>query len=199
VSRTECIAPGGGRSSAQTTPRRPPDLDPKGRGDKRMVGKRGPVEDGYTGALQRLNDRAKAGLPDPQCPVVEAHTRWEPICTPNALGSHGIAFRLWYALPQGRCPARACKGMSGAPTSFSRRSSVAEHGMAYGARALGSRSAKSTRGSHAPPGGTGEPCTGGSGTGGWMTGSCEVRVMRIAEAGQVIVRAMLGKGHWRAD
>jgi hypothetical protein len=89
--------------------------------------------------------------------------------------------------------------MSGAPTSFSIRSSVTEHGMAYGARALGSRSANSTRGGHGPPGGTGEPCTGGSGTGGRMTRSCEVRVMRIAEAGQVIVRAMLGKGHWRAD
>ncbi len=46
------------------TPRRPPDLDPKGRGDKRMVGKRGTAEDGYAVALQRLNDRAKAGLPE---------------------------------------------------------------------------------------------------------------------------------------
>src|SRR6266849_9752782 len=41
------------------------------------------------------------------------------------------------------------------------RSFVTEHGMAYGARALGSRSANSTRGRHAPPGRTGEPCTGG--------------------------------------
>jgi hypothetical protein len=46
------------------TPRRPPDLDPKGRGDKRMVGKRGTAEDGYAVAPQRLNDRAKAGLPE---------------------------------------------------------------------------------------------------------------------------------------
>ena len=60
--------------------------------------------------------------------------------------------------------------------------------MAYGARALGSRSAKSTRGSYAPLEGTGEPCTGGSGTGGRMPRSCEVRVMRIAKAGEVIVR-----------
>src|SRR6266446_5564617 len=60
--------------------------------------------------------------------------------------------------------------------------------MAYGARALGLRSANSTRGGHDPPGRTGEPCTGGSGTGGRMTRSCEVRVMRSAEAGQVIVR-----------
>src|SRR5712692_9755150 len=68
------------------------------------------------------------------------------------------------------------------------RSFVTEHGMAYGARALGSRSANSTRGRYAPPGRTGEPCPGGSGTGGWMTRRCEVRVMRIAEAGQVIIR-----------
>ncbi len=53
---------------------------------------------------------------------------------------------------------------------------------------LGLRSANSTRGGHDPPGRTGEPCTGGSGTGGRMTRSCEVRVMRSAEAGQVIVR-----------
>src|SRR5438128_12060850 len=79
------------------------------------------------------------------------------------------------------------------------RSSVTEHGIAYRTRVQGSRSANSTRGDDVPPGRTGEPCTGGSGTGGRMTRSCEVRVMRIAEAGQVIVRAMLGKGHWRAD
>src|SRR5574341_454646 len=68
------------------------------------------------------------------------------------------------------------------------RSSVTEHGMAYRARARRARSANSTRGGHGPPGRTGEPCTGGSGTGGWMTRRCEVRVMRIAEAGQTIIR-----------
>ena len=73
------------------------------------------------------------------------------------------------------------------------RFSVTEHGMAYGARALGSRSASSTRGGYVPPGRTGEPCTGGSGTGGRMARSCEVRKMRSAEAGLAIVRAMLGK------
>ena len=79
------------------------------------------------------------------------------------------------------------------------RFAVTEHGMACRTRVPRSRSANSTRGGNGPPGRTGEPCTGGSGTGGRMTRSCEVRVMRIAEAGQVIVRAMLGKGHWRAD
>src|SRR5712691_6353826 len=78
------------------------------------------------------------------------------------------------------------------------RSSVTEHGMAYRTRVPWSRSANSTRGSHAPPGRTGEPCTGGSGTGGRMPRSCEVREMRNAEAGLIIVRAVLEKGHWRA-
>lgn len=88
--------------------------------------------------------------------------------------------------------------MNGEPTSFSIRSSVTEPGMAYGTRVPGSRSANSTRGSHAPPGPTGEPCTGGSGTGSRMPRACEVREMRNAEAGLVMVRAVLEKGHWRA-
>ena len=78
-SRTEGIATRGGRSSGHMTPRRPPDLDPKGRGDKRMVGKRGVTEDGYVAVLQRLNDRAKTGLFAPQYPRVEAHTRRQHI------------------------------------------------------------------------------------------------------------------------
>src|SRR5712691_3324720 len=60
--------------------------------------------------------------------------------------------------------------------------------MAYGARALGSRSANSTRGRNDPPGRTGEPCTGGSGTGGWRVRRCEVREMRNAEAARALVR-----------
>ena len=44
------------------TPRRPPDLDLKGRGDKRMVGKREAAEDVYAVVLQRLSDMAKTAL-----------------------------------------------------------------------------------------------------------------------------------------
>ena len=61
------------------TPRRPPDLDPKGRGDKRMVGKREAVEDGYSVVLQRLSDMAKTTLFEPEYPGVEAHTRRQHI------------------------------------------------------------------------------------------------------------------------
>ena len=61
------------------TPRRPPDLDLKGRGNKSMVGKRGTVEDVYAVVLQRLSDRAKTGLFESQSPGVEPHTRWQHI------------------------------------------------------------------------------------------------------------------------
>ena len=75
MSRTERIATRGGRSSRQMTPRRPPNLDPKGRGNNSMVGKQEMSEDVYGMVLQRLCDRVRAGLPKPQCPVVELHTR----------------------------------------------------------------------------------------------------------------------------
>jgi len=75
VSRTDGIATRGGRSSGLMTPRRTTDLDPKGRGDKSMLGKRGTVEDVYAVVLQRLSDRAKTALFEPQSPGVEPHTR----------------------------------------------------------------------------------------------------------------------------
>jgi hypothetical protein len=83
-----------------------------------MVVKRGTTEDGYVVALQHLSDRVRVGLPEPQCPVVEPHTRWEPVCIPNAMGSHGCGFCRWYALSHRRCVANALKGMNGAPTSL---------------------------------------------------------------------------------
>ncbi len=57
------------------TSRRPPYLDPKGRGDSSLVGKREMSEDVYGMVLQRLRDRVRAGLCEPQCPAVEPHTR----------------------------------------------------------------------------------------------------------------------------
>jgi hypothetical protein len=63
----------------------------------------------------------------------------------GASASHGFEFCSWYALRTGRCVANAFKGMSGAPTSRSKRFSVAEHGMAYGSRGLGSRNCRSSQ------------------------------------------------------
>src|SRR5438128_5805838 len=62
VSRTDGIATRGGRSSGSMTPRRTTDLDPKGRGDKSMLVKRGTAEDVYAVVLRRLSDKAKTGL-----------------------------------------------------------------------------------------------------------------------------------------
>ncbi len=39
------------------------------------VMKRGAAEDVYAAALQRLSDRARAALPEPQCPAAEPHAR----------------------------------------------------------------------------------------------------------------------------
>ena len=79
VSRTDGIATRGGRSSGSMTPRRTTDLDPKGRGDKSMLVKRGTAEDVYAVVLQRLSDRAKTGLFEPQSPGVQPYTRRQHI------------------------------------------------------------------------------------------------------------------------
>ena len=73
------------------------------------------------------------------------------------------------------------------------RSSVTEHGMAYGPRGLRSRSSNSSRGRHDPPGRMGEPSAGRSGAGGRIIGCCEVREMRNAETASIIVRVISEK------
>jgi len=50
-------------------------LKAKARGEKSMPEKRGPLEDAKGAAPQGPRDRAKAGLPEPQSPAVEMHTR----------------------------------------------------------------------------------------------------------------------------
>jgi hypothetical protein len=79
------------------TPRRPPSLDPKGRGDKRMGGKRAMLEDVYGMVPQRLRETVRAGLPKPQCPAVAPHTRREPGCPPTL--SVGLASTVFQATP----------------------------------------------------------------------------------------------------
>ena len=51
------------------------DLKAKARGEKSMPEKRGTLEDAKGAAPQGPRDRAKAGLPEPQSPAVEMHTR----------------------------------------------------------------------------------------------------------------------------
>jgi len=59
-------------------------------------------EDVYGIVLQRLNDRAKAKLPESQSPAVEpSHPSVARLYT-DAIGSHEFTFRSWYALTDGR-------------------------------------------------------------------------------------------------
>jgi hypothetical protein len=84
-----------------------------------MFVKRGMTEDVYGMALQRLNDRAKAGLPEPQCPGMEhAHSSVARLYT-DALDICQLTFRWQHALIRGRWPMRPLKDMSAEPTSFS--------------------------------------------------------------------------------
>ena len=101
------------------TPRRTTDLDPKGRGDKSRLIKRGTAEDVYAVVLQRLSDRAKTALFESQSPGVEAAHSSVAHLSSDAITSHGFDFCSWYTLRDGRCPTRAFKGMNGEPTSFS--------------------------------------------------------------------------------
>lgn len=94
VVRTERIATRGGRRSGKKTPRRTTYLDPKGRRDKSMFVKREATEDVYGVVPQRLSDRAKAGLPEPQCPGVETSHSSVARLKPDASRSYGLTFRL---------------------------------------------------------------------------------------------------------
>jgi len=71
------------------------------------------------------------------------------------------------------------KVMCEAPTLRSRRLIVTEHGISYGGRPLGKRSAHSSRGSNDPPGRMGEPYQGRRGTGGQTEAA-----MRYAKCGE---------------
>ena len=83
-----------------------------------MLVKRGTVEDVYAVVLQRLSDRAKAALFASQSPGVEAAHSSVAHLESDVIVSHGFDFCSWYTLHDGRCPARALKGMNGEPTSF---------------------------------------------------------------------------------
>jgi hypothetical protein len=89
VSRTDGMATRGGRSAGPMTPRRTSDLDPQGRGDTSLVGKRGTAEDGDVVVLQRLSDRAKPGVCASHSPGVEPHTRREHSGHPTPVRARG--------------------------------------------------------------------------------------------------------------
>jgi hypothetical protein len=84
-----------------------------------MLRKRGVAEDVYAPALQRLSDRAKARLPEPQCPGVEyAHSSVARLHA-DAIDNPRSDFRRGHALVDGRWLMKPFKGMSAEPTSLS--------------------------------------------------------------------------------
>src|SRR5438034_4348393 len=92
-----------------------------------------------------------------------------------------IEFLPGYALADGRCAVSAFNGDKRGAYVVRARSSMTHHGMAYGARALGSRSRRRSRGSHAPPGSARRSCTRQRAAGNQMNTHREVRKMRNAE------------------
>ncbi len=58
-----------------------------------MFVKREATEDVYAVVLQRLSDKVKAGLPEPQCPVVETSHSSVARLQPDASRSYGLNFR----------------------------------------------------------------------------------------------------------
>jgi hypothetical protein len=126
-------------------------LDGKPEGDKSMPRKRWPPGGVQGGVPQDPRDMAKAGLLEAQSPAVNVRTlrndawnrcRIVPRHEPVGRGSLRDA---------GRRPVRAVKEMSGRPVSRSTRTTRTYRGIAYGARALRRRSARSSRRSHDLP------------------------------------------------
>jgi hypothetical protein len=83
-----------------------------------MLRKRGVAEDVYATALQRLSDRAKAGLPEPQCPGMEGSHPSVARLYADAHESSRLTLRRGYALLAGRWLVKPLKGMSAEPTSL---------------------------------------------------------------------------------
>src|SRR5215831_8657518 len=134
-------------------------LRAKAGGDKSMPEKRGSLEDAKGAAPQGPRDRAKAGLPEPQSPAVQTHTRRYGVYNAALPGAGRSRFAARHLRLARRWPARSLKGMSGAPTSRSIRSAPPERGMTYRTRVPGSQSSRSSQR-------WGEPATGRRGTGG---------------------------------
>lgn len=124
-----------------------------------MVIKRKMSESVYGIVLQRLNDMAKATLPESQSPGVDLTPAGS---TPVTQRRRQARIKLSSALRSGRRTMRSerIQGDEREAYVVLLCFSVTEHGMAYGARALWSRSRHSSRGSHAPPRRVGKPRTG---------------------------------------
>jgi hypothetical protein len=108
----------------------PIDLKAKAGGEKSMSEKRGPLEDAEGAVLQDPRDRAKAELLESQSPAVKTHTRCYSVYHAASPGADRSRFADCHLRPGERWVANLLKGMNGAPTSRSIRSTPTERGMA---------------------------------------------------------------------
>ena len=106
------------------------DLRAKAGGEKSMPEKRGTLE-GAEGAVPRdPRDRAKAVLPESQSPAVKPHTRCYSASNAALPGAARSTFAGRHLRLARRWVTNLLKGMDGAPTSRSIRSTPTERGMA---------------------------------------------------------------------
>ncbi|QST85068.1 hypothetical protein SRIM_037465 [Streptomyces rimosus subsp. rimosus ATCC 10970] len=92
-------------------------LDPKGEGDQSMPENQRAGSVARDGALRGPRDKAKAGLPEPQSPVDESSHPSERLLKPMPCPVTALMHGRHTFRDMGRCPLRALKEMSGAPTS----------------------------------------------------------------------------------
>src|SRR6266516_6579072 len=132
-------------------------LDGKPEGDKSMPGKRWPSGGVQGGVPQDPCDMAKAGLLQAQSPAVNVRTLRNDAWNRCRVMSWHEPVGRFSLRDAERRPVRAVKEMSGRPVSRSTRTTRTYRGIAYGARALWRRSARSSRRSHDLPRGPGKP------------------------------------------
>jgi hypothetical protein len=127
------------------------DLEGKPEGDKSMPGKRWPSGGVQGGVPQDPRDMAKAGLLEAQSPAVNVRTLRNDAWNRCRVMPWHESVGWGSPRDAGRRPVRAVKEMSGRPVSRSIRTTGTYRGIAYGARALWRRSARSSRRSNDLP------------------------------------------------
>ena len=132
-------------------------LDGKPEGDKSVPGTRRLPGGVQGGALQDPHGMAKAGLPEAQSPAVNVRTRRNDAWNRCRVVSWHEPVGRDSLRDVERRSVRAVKEMRGRPTPCSIRTTRTYRGIAYGARALRRRSARSSRRSHDLPGRPGKP------------------------------------------
>src|SRR5215211_1867437 len=134
-----------------------------------MVGKRERSEGAYGRVVQDPRDMVKAAVLDPQSPAVQGHApcsqRLSQGQPERASNQPALAPSAGWAVENDSTQGDG----RGTYVALVRRR-PREGGMAYGARALRSRSCRSSRGGHGPPGRPGKPATGRRAAGGRQEG-----------------------------